>query len=97
MQEKMILQRISTIVGEIEFGGLWVRQLSPGIILNSLSGNEDVSRLFAGLPENVDRDAAAGIPIAADAQPVGFDLGDYTFGYVDCAGFVEITMVAEGV
>src|ERR1700730_1735170 len=47
---------------------------SPSAIgCDALIGNPHVLWQFAGLPEHVDRDAAARIPVAADAQPFRFD------------------------
>src|SRR5258706_10071400 len=50
---------------------------APAIGRDALIGNPHVLRQFAGLPEHVDRNAAARIPVAANAQPFRFDfIGD---------------------
>lgn len=46
----------------------------PAISRDALIGNPDALRQPAGLEEHVDRDAAARIPVAADAQPFRLDL-----------------------
>src|SRR5690348_973017 len=48
------------------------------------------------LPEHVDRDAAARIPIAADAQPMRLHFRDQPFGDADRAILVKAGVVAEG-
>ena len=47
----------------------------PAIGRDALVGHPHALRQSAGLPEHVDRDAAARIPVAADAQPFRLDLG----------------------
>src|SRR3954471_23285740 len=60
-----------------------------------LVGNPDAVRHRPGLVEHVDRDAAARIPVAADAQPSGLQLVLKAFGDADGAGFVESAVIAE--
>src|SRR5215204_1998474 len=47
----------------------------PAIRRDTLVGHPHALGQFAGLPEHVDRDAAAWIPVAADAKPFRLDLG----------------------
>ena len=47
-----------------------VASAAPAIGRDALVGHPDAFRRLARLPEHVDRDAAARIPVAADAQPV---------------------------
>src|ERR1700688_3280947 len=63
---------VDVITGDRSHRGLPAS--SPSAIgRDALVGNPHVVRQFAGLPEHVDRDAAARIPVAADAQPFWLD------------------------
>ena len=48
------------------------------------------------MPEHVDRDAAAGVPVAADAQPAGVHFGVEALADADGDVFVKAGVVAEG-
>src|SRR5579872_5875500 len=67
----------------------------PAIGRNALIGNPHSLRQFSGLPEHVDRNAAAWVPIAADAQPFGFDLRGDTLADGDRAVLVKGAVVTE--
>src|SRR5256714_11968522 len=70
--------------------------LAPSTIgRDALIGNPHPLRQLAGLPEHVDRNAAARIPIAADAQPSGLDLGHDSFADHDRAVLMEGAVIAE--
>src|SRR3954470_5846894 len=62
---------------------------------HTLIWNPHSLRQLAGLPEYVDRNAAAGIPVAADAQPFRLDLGCYPFADHHRAVFVKRAVIAE--
>ena len=47
-----------------------VASAAPAIRRDALVGHPDALRQLARLPEHVDRNAAARIPVAADAQPL---------------------------
>src|SRR6266705_227709 len=65
----------------------------PAIGRDALIGNPHTLRQSAGLPEHVDRDAAARIPVAADAQEFRLDLGCDPLADHDGAILVERAMV----
>src|SRR6266581_8360570 len=67
----------------------------PAIGRDALIGNPDALRQSAGLPEHVDRNAAARIPVAADAQPFRFDFGCDSLADRDRAVLVKRAMIAE--
>src|SRR5258705_13994551 len=48
---------------------------APAIGRDALVGDPHGLGQLAGLPEHVDRDAAARVPVAADAKPFRLDLG----------------------
>ena len=50
---------------------------------------------FAVLIEYINRDAAAGVPISSDAQPLGTSGGENTFTDLYRAVFMEGAVVAE--
>src|ERR1700736_4579589 len=62
---------------------------------DALIGNPHSLRQFAGLPEYVDGNSAARIPVAADAQPFRLDLGGDPFSDRHRAVLMECTMIAE--
>ncbi len=51
---------------------------------------------LAGLPEDVDRDATARIPVGANPQPLGIKQLDDALGEIDRAILVEGAVIAEG-
>ena len=67
----------------------------PAVGRDALIGNPHALRQLAGLPEHVDRDAAARIPVAADAQPFRLDLGRDALADRDRAVLVERAVIAE--
>src|SRR5262249_1732956 len=67
----------------------------PAIGRDGLVGSPQAFRQLAGLPEHVDRDAAAWIPVAADAQPLWLDLIRNTLADHHGAVLVERAVVAE--
>src|SRR5579872_2637460 len=67
----------------------------PAIGRNALIGNPHSLRQFSGLPEHVDRNAAARIPIAANPKPFGFDLRRDALADGDRAVLMEGAMVTE--
>src|SRR5689334_12391980 len=70
--------------------------LSPAAIGgDALLGHPDALRQLPGLPEHVDRDAAARIPIAADAQPLRLEQACDPLADADGAVLVECAPVAE--
>ena len=70
--------------------------LTPAAIgRDALIGNPHPRWQLAGLPEHVDRNAAARIPIAADAQPFRLDFRRYPFADHDRAVLMERAMIAE--
>ena len=70
-------------------------QPAPAIGRDALVGQPDALRQAAGLPEHVDRHAAARIPIAADAQPFGLEQRHELLADGDGAVLVEGAVVAE--
>ena len=62
---------------------------------DTLLGNPHAVGRRAALPEHVDGDAAARIPIAADPEPGGIDQLDDTLAYRDGRVLVEGANVAE--
>src|ERR1700731_2076797 len=68
---------------------------TPAIGRDPLIRNPHAIRQSAGLPEHVDRDTAARIPVAADAQPFRLDLGRYPLADRDRAVLVECAVIAE--
>ena len=62
---------------------------------DALVGQPQAFGRRAGLPEHVDRNAAARIPIAADAQPGGLDQLDDALADGDRAVLVEGAVIAE--
>src|SRR5471030_1559351 len=68
---------------------------APAIGRDALIRNPDVLGQFAGLPEYVDGNAAARIPVAADAQPFRLDLGGYPLADRHRAVLVECAVIAE--
>ena len=75
-----------------------VGQLLPAAIRpHALVGHPDVAGQAAGLPEHVDRHAAAGVEIAADAQPARLEQGDQPLADVERAILMENSVIAEAV
>src|SRR4051794_15288873 len=62
---------------------------------DALVGQPQAFRRRAGLPEDVDRNSAARIPIAADAQPLRLHLLDQPLADADRHILVEAAVVAE--
>src|SRR4051812_36974340 len=74
----------------------WPSGSTPSAIgRDALVGDPHALRKPSGLPEHVDRDAAARIPVAADAQPFRPDLGCDPFADHDRAILVERAVIAE--
>src|SRR6476646_4904743 len=72
------------------------RWLTPSAIgRDALIGDPHALRQPSGLPEHVDRDAAARIPIAADAQEFRLDLGGDPLADHDRAILMERAVIAE--
>src|SRR6476659_2303533 len=70
--------------------------LSPAAIrLHPLVRKPQAFWRRARLPEDVDRHAAAGIPISADAQPFGFHLIGEPLADADGHVLVESAMISE--
>src|SRR6185312_6463390 len=70
--------------------------LTPSTIgRHALIGHPQPVGHRAGLVEDIDRHAAARIPIAADAQPGGCDLPDQPLGDGEGAVLVEIAVIAK--
>jgi hypothetical protein len=67
---------------------------APGTA-HTLVGQPEPGRGLARLPEDVDRHAAARVPIAADAQPLRLHLFDQPLADADRHVLVEAAMVAE--
>ena len=67
----------------------------PAIGRDALIGDPHSLRQSAGLPEHVDRNAAARIPVAADAQEFRLDFGRDPLADHDRAVLVERAVVAE--
>src|SRR3984893_5712582 len=69
---------------------------SPSAIgCDALIGNPHSLWQFAGLPEHVDRNTAARIPVAADAQPFRLDLGCNPFSGRDGAVLMECPVISK--
>src|SRR6476661_5263903 len=68
----------------------------PAVGLHSLIGKPQAFRRLAALPEDVDRHAAARVPVTADAKPAGLHLGHKPLPDADRHVLVETAMVAEG-
>src|SRR5207237_4067373 len=62
---------------------------------DALVRDPEAGRRRAGLPEDVDRNAAARIPVAADAQPSGLHLLRQPLADADGDILVEAAMIAE--
>src|SRR5882724_1729193 len=62
---------------------------------DALVGHPHALGQFAGLPEHVDRDAAARIPVSADAKPFRLDLGGDPLADHDRAILVEGAVIAK--
>ena len=73
-----------------------IRSAAAAIGGYSLVGDPDAGGGGAGLPEDVDRDAAPGVPVGAEAEPDGIEQSDEAFGDVQRAGFMEGAVIAEG-
>src|SRR5690349_3690736 len=69
---------------------------SAAVGRDALVRNPQISRRFASLPEDIDRNAAAGIPVAADSQPARLEKIHQSICNRDRAIFVECAVVAEG-
>src|SRR3569833_2076886 len=72
-----------------------MRLAAPAIGCDVLFRHPEPFRQLAGLPEHVDRNAAAGIPVAADAQPFRLDLVGDALADHDGAILVEGAVVAK--
>src|SRR4051812_5732605 len=68
---------------------------SPAIRCDALVWQPYARRQLAGLPEHVDRHAAAGIPIAPDAQEFRMEQDHQLFADGDRAVLVKAADVAE--
>ena len=73
------------------------RLLPPAIRPHALVGHPDVAGQAAGLPEHVDRHAAAGMEVAADAQPPRLEERDQSLADVERAILMENSVIAEAV
>ena len=62
---------------------------------NTLIGEPQTLRRLAGLKEHIDRDAAARIPVAADAKPVRLGGRNDLLGDIKRALFMKARMIAE--
>src|SRR4051794_7149847 len=62
---------------------------------DALVGQPQALGRLARLPEDVDRNAAARIPVAADAQPLRLHFLNQALAYADRHVLVEACMVAE--
>lgn len=62
---------------------------------NAWIGQPQMSRELAGLPEHVDRYAAARIPKAGNSQEFWSDCGNNSLADIDRASFVEISVGAK--
>ena len=71
------------------------RSAAPAVCGHPLIRQPQVGRGCAGLPEDVDRDAAARIPIAADPQPARLPSPRQPLADADRAVLVERGVVAE--
>ena len=69
---------------------------APAVGRDALVGKPKPLGRRAALIEDVDRDAAAGVPVAADPEPLGRDLGDQTLGDGHRAVLMKSAVVAEG-
>src|SRR3954470_22546274 len=67
----------------------------PAVRLHPLFWKPQAFWRRAGLPEDVNRHAAAWIPVPADAQPFGFHFFGKTFPNSHRHVFVKAAMVAE--
>src|SRR6476469_5686753 len=67
----------------------------PAVGLHSLIGKPQAFRRSTALPKDVDRHAAARVPIAADAEPSRLHLGHEALPDADRNILVEAAMVAE--
>src|SRR3954471_3594367 len=76
-------------------GSQFWRSAPSAIGRDALIGYPHAFRQFASLPEHVDRDAAARIPVATDAKPFRLDLGCDPLADHDRAILVEGAMIAE--
>src|SRR5262249_14993363 len=78
------------------FAGGSVPQLTPAAIGgDALIRNPQPLGQSAGLPKNIDWNAAARLPVAADPEPFRLDLGSQPLADHDCAILVECTVIAE--
>src|SRR6478752_2436501 len=68
---------------------------APAIGRHALVGDPHALRQPAGLEEHVDRDAAARIPVTADAQEFRLDLARDPLANHHCAILVEGAVIAE--
>ena len=69
----------------------------PAIGRDSLLGHPDALGQLAGLPEHVDRHAAARIPIAADPHPARLQQRVQALADRDGAALVEGAVISEGI
>src|SRR6478752_9963602 len=82
-------------VAAIDFIGVRLQLAPAAIRRDALLGHPQSLRCAAGLPEHVDRDAAARIPVAADAQELRLDLARDALADHDGAILVECAVIAE--
>src|SRR6266849_6412523 len=76
----------------------WARRtISPprSVGRHALVGQPHAGRRLSGLPEHVDRNAAARIPIAADAKPARLEQSREPFADADRAVLVKGAVIAE--
>src|SRR6516225_828387 len=89
--------RIASRIGSVMS---WAQPLlgsaSPAIGCHARIGQPQPRGRLAGLVEDVDRDATARVPIAADPQPARGQCRDEPPGDRQRAVFVERRMIAEG-
>src|SRR6476661_3731113 len=78
------------------FGPPLIALAAPAVGLHSLIGKPQAFGRSAALPEDVDRHAAARIPVTADAKPFGLHLGHHPLADADRHVLVEAAMTAEG-
>ena len=86
-------------LGNVYFGnGTYSMELSAAATVGRYTGIGDPDGFGerALLEEDIDGDAAAGIPITGDAKPLGFGGSDQALGDIDGAIFMESTVIAEG-
>src|ERR1700727_2285433 len=62
---------------------------------NALVGNPHPLGQLSGLPEHIDRDAAAWVPVTPDPQPFRLDLGRDPFADCDGAVLMKRSVIAE--